>query len=161
MVVDADALNALADDHAPLERRRDQGFSLAVLTPHAGEYERIAHRPVGDDRLEAARRLARDTGAVVLLKGAGTVIARPDGTAVINRTDSGVLAAAGTGDVLTGMIGGLLAHRIEPFEAAAAGAWLHGKAAELAGTSNSLVASDLIVALPRTLSYAEEASEED
>jgi ADP-dependent NAD(P)H-hydrate dehydratase / NAD(P)H-hydrate epimerase len=160
IAIDADALNALADDRSFLETRRDRGLPLAVLTPHAGEYARIAGRPVGDDRLEAARELASSTGAVALLKGPGTVIAHPDGRAFINTTGgSGVLASAGTGDVLTGVIAGLLAHGVDPFMAAAAGAWLHGKAAQLAGTVSSLVASDLLAALPRTLLLADQGEE--
>jgi NAD(P)H-hydrate epimerase len=131
-----------------------------VLTPHTAEYERVAGRPVGDDRLAAARSLAAGTGAIVLLKGPGTVIAGANGEAVINTTGGALLATAGTGDVLTGMIGGLLAHHVDPFEATAAAAWIHGKAAEAAGTGNSLVASDLIAALPRTLSMLEDTSEE-
>jgi NAD(P)H-hydrate epimerase len=161
VVVDADALVAVGTDWSPFERRRDRGFAPAVLTPHAGEYERLAGKPVGDDRLEAARALARDAGAVVLLKGPGTVIAQPDGDATIDTTGTGILASAGTGDVLTGVIGGLLAHGCSPFRAASAGAWLHGTAAELAGTRDSLVASDLIAALPRTLAFADNASGED
>jgi NAD(P)H-hydrate epimerase len=161
MVVDADALNALAGDRTPLENRAAKDLPFAVLTPHAGEYERVAGRPVGDDRLEAAQSLAAETGAIVLLKGTGTVVAHPDGDTVVNPTDGGVLATAGTGDVLTGVIGGLLAHGTEPFLAAAGGAWLHGAAAEVAGTGDSLVASDLIGALPRTLVLLEAASEED
>jgi NAD(P)H-hydrate epimerase len=151
IVVDADGLAALGEDRTALEQRRDRGFPPAVLTPHAGEYARLAGTPVGDDRLEAARALARDTGAVVLLKGPGTVVAQPDGEAVINTTGGSALATAGTGDVLTGIVGGLLAHGCGPFEAASAGAWLHGTAAEQAGTGDALVASDLIAALPRTL----------
>jgi ADP-dependent NAD(P)H-hydrate dehydratase / NAD(P)H-hydrate epimerase len=160
IVVDADALVALGEDRGPLERRRANGHPAPVLTPHAGEYERLAGRPVGDDRLAAARALAHDTGAVVLLKGPGTVIAGPDGDAVVNTTGGAMLATAGTGDVLTGVIGGLLAHHCEPFRAAAAGAWLHGTAAEQAGTGDGLVASDLIAALPRTLWLLENGPEE-
>jgi NAD(P)H-hydrate epimerase len=160
IVVDADALVALGTDRVPFERRRAAGAPPAVLTPHAGEYERLAGNPVGDDRIEAARALARDTGAVVLLKGPGTVIAAPDGEAVINTTGGSALATAGTGDVLTGIIGGLLAHHCEPFAAASAGAWLHGTAAEQAATGDALVASDLIAALPRTLLLLENGPEE-
>jgi len=161
IVVDADGLNALASDRSALDARRTKGLPPAVLTPHAAEFERVAGKPVGDDRLGAARGLAAETGAVVLLKGPGTVIAQADGEAVVNTTDSGTLASAGTGDVLTGIIGGLLAHGTPPFRAAAAGAWLHGLAARLAGTGDSLVASDLIAALPRTLSNVENAAQED
>jgi NAD(P)H-hydrate epimerase len=153
-------LNALAGDRAALDARRANGLPAAVLTPHSAEYERVAGRPVGDDRLAAARSLAAETGAIVLLKGPGTVIAGANGEVVINTTGGALLATAGTGDVLTGMIGGLLAHLVDPFETTAAAAWIHGKAAEAAGTGNSLVASDLIAALPRTLSMLEDTSEE-
>jgi hydroxyethylthiazole kinase-like uncharacterized protein yjeF len=122
-----------------------------VLTPHAGEYARLAGEAVGDDRLGAARRLAAGTGAIVLLKGPGTVVAGADGTAVVNTTDGAALAAAGTGDVLTGIVAGLVASGAPPFVAAASAAWLHGRAATLAGTGDSLVASDLLDALPRSL----------
>jgi NAD(P)H-hydrate epimerase len=151
IVVDADGLNALAADPAPLRVRRAAHLPRAVLTPHAGEYERLAGRPVGTDRIEAARALARDTDTVVLLKGPGTVIAAPDGTAIVNATDSAALASAGTGDVLTGIIGGLLANGVEPFTAAYSGAYVHGRAALAAGTAPDLVATDLITALPPTL----------
>jgi NAD(P)H-hydrate epimerase len=162
IVVDADALNALAEDRAPLQTRRNRGLPTAVLTPHAGEYERLAGRPVGDDRIEAARSLARESGAVVLLKGPGTVIAEPDkGACVVNATDTPALATAGTGDVLTGIIGALLAHESPPRWAASCAAWLHGTAAAVAGTGDSLVASDLIGALPRTLALLSEVAEED
>ncbi|MCU1430268.1 MAG: yjeF-like protein hydroxyethylthiazole kinaserelated [Actinomycetia bacterium] len=172
LVVDADGLNALAADPSALERRRAAGLPPAVLTPHEGEYERLAGLRLepGYDRLEAARSLAERTGAVVLLKGPGTVVADPvGGECMINTTDIPALATAGTGDVLTGMIGGLLAAgvgaraggNVRPEWAAAAGAWLHGTAARLAGTGDSLVASDLIAALPRTLSVLAGASEEE
>lgn len=151
IVVDADALNALAEDSAPLRVRHAAGLPLAVLTPHAGEYERLAGEPVGEDRLAAARKLAARTNAVVLLKGPGTVIAHPHGDAVINRTDSPALATAGTGDVLTGIIAGLIADGAAPYLAAASGAYLHGLAARVADTAPDLVASDLIAALHPTL----------
>lgn len=151
IVVDADALNALATDTAPLRVRHAANFPRAVLTPHEGEYERLAGRPVGADRIEAARALARATESVVLLKGPGTVVAAPSGLTAVNPTDSAALASAGTGDVLTGIIGGLLAAGVQPFEAACTGAYVHGRAASAAGTGPGLVASDLITALPPTL----------
>jgi hydroxyethylthiazole kinase-like uncharacterized protein yjeF len=122
-----------------------------VLTPHAGEYERLAGEPVGADRVAAARSLARRADCVVLLKGAGTVIADPGGRAVVNPVDGPWLATAGSGDVLSGLIGGLLARGLDPFEAAAAGAFVHGLAAEVAGHTG-LLAGDLIDAVPATLS---------
>jgi NAD(P)H-hydrate epimerase len=151
VVIDADALTALATDMAPLRVRQAQRAPRAVLTPHAGEYERLAGHAVGSDRLAAARELADTTQAVVVLKGPGTVVAEPGGRAVINRTDSSALATAGTGDVLTGIIGGLLANGVEPFVAAVSGVYIHGRAATAAGTGPDLVAIDLIDALHRTL----------
>ena len=151
LVLDADGLNALAGDLAPIKGRSD----ATVLTPHEGEYKRIAGAEVGGDRLAAARSLAARAGAVVLLKGPATVVAQPDGRAAINPTGGPWLATAGTGDVLSGIIGGLLAGGEEPFLAASAGAWLHGRAADVAGHTG-LVAGDLIEALPATLRSLEE-----
>jgi len=151
IVVDADALNALAVDPSPLERRNAAGLPRAVLTPHGGEYARLAGEPVGLDRVASARALARRLGAIVLLKGPGTVSADPDGNAFINRTDTRVLATAGTGDVLTGVIAGLLASGADPLRAAAAGAYIHGLAARTAGTGDSLVATDVVATLASTL----------
>jgi len=151
LVVDADALNALGADPTPLQARRAAGRPPAILTPHAGEYARLAGAAVGPDRVEAARDLARRSDAIVLLKGPGTVIADPDGNAVINHTDLPALATAGTGDVLTGIIGGLLANGAAPFVAAATGAYVHGRAAYAAGTAPDLVATDLLGALHPTL----------
>ncbi len=146
LVLDADGLNALDGDLDTLRGRR----AATVLTPHAGEYARLAGQAPGADRVAAARRLARQSGCVVLLKGPGTVIADPAGRAVINPTGGPWLATAGTGDVLSGIIGGFLARGAEPFEAAAAGAFVHGRAADAAGHTG-LVAGDLIGALAPTL----------
>ena len=151
VVVDADGLNALADDPKALHERRLAGHPPAVLTPHAGEYARLAHRPVGADRVAAARDLAVELDAIVVLKGPGTVVAAANGRAVVNRTDSSALAAAGTGDVLTGIVAGLLAAGAPPFEAAATAVYVHGRAATLAATGDELVATDLIGALHPTL----------
>jgi hydroxyethylthiazole kinase-like uncharacterized protein yjeF len=165
VVIDADALNLLADDPAPFIRRHDRDYvpgdpstphpagprPMAVITPHDGEYARLAGHPVGDDRVAAARELASRLGVVVLLKGPATVVAHPHGHATINTTGGRQLATAGTGDVLTGIVAALLARGAPGFEAAAAAAWIHGRAAEEAGTAPGLVAGDLIEALPRTL----------
>jgi hydroxyethylthiazole kinase-like uncharacterized protein yjeF len=150
LVLDADGLNALAGDVGPLSART----APAVLTPHAGEYERLAGQKVGEDRLAAARGLADRAGAVVLLKGPGEVIAEPDGGAAINVTGGPWLATAGTGDVLSGIIGGFLARGTEPFWAAAGGAFTHGRAADVAGHTG-LVAGDLITALPAAIRSVE------
>ncbi|MDQ3945692.1 MAG: NAD(P)H-hydrate dehydratase [Actinomycetota bacterium] len=146
LVLDADGLNALAGDLDPLLTRSGP----AVLTPHAGEYERLAGEAVGDDRLGAARRLARRTRGVVVLKGSRTVVAAPNGQTAINLTGGPWLATAGTGDVLSGMVGALLARGMAPFEAAIAAVYLHGRAADAAGHAG-LLAGDLIDALPRVL----------
>jgi hydroxyethylthiazole kinase-like uncharacterized protein yjeF len=161
VVADADAFTAFAGDP-------DAFRGAAVLTPHAGEFARVfgsasdhrsggdpqagAQRPAGDgrpaeDRLAAARAAAARTGAVVLLKGADTIIAAPDGRAAINASAPPWLATAGAGDVLSGIIAGLLGQGMPAWEAAAAGAWLHGEAAVQAGPG--MVAEDLLSALPR------------
>ena len=142
VVADADVFSAFAGNPAALR-------GCAVLTPHAGEFARMFGAPSGNDRLGAAREAARLTGAVVLLKGPDTVIAAPDGRAAINASAPPWLATAGAGDVLSGLIAGLLAQGLAAWDAAAAGAWLHGEAARLAGPG--LVASDLPAALTHAL----------
>jgi NAD(P)H-hydrate epimerase len=146
VVIDADALHAVGDDPALLRIRA----APTILTPHEGEYASLRGGPPGPDRLAAARALAADTGAIVLLKGPGTVVATPDGTAWIAPSGGPWLATAGTGDVLTGVIAGLLARGVAPAHAAAAGAFVHGLAADAAGHTG-LMAGDLVAALPAVL----------
>jgi NAD(P)H-hydrate epimerase len=149
LVLDADGLNALRGDLAPLRVRHTMVEAPVVLTPHGGEYARLVGEPPGADRIAAARRLADATDAVVLLKGSGTVIAEPGpaGRVAVNPTGGPWLATAGTGDVLSGIVGGLLARGCDAFAAAAAGAWLHGRAADRAGHTG-MIAGDLIAAIP-------------
>jgi hydroxyethylthiazole kinase-like uncharacterized protein yjeF len=145
VVVDADALTACARQPRLLR-------GAAVLTPHGGEFARVFGEP-GPDRIAAVRAAAAETGAVVLLKGSDTIIAAPDGRVAINDTAPPTLATAGAGDVLAGLIGALLAQGMPAWEAACAGAWLHGKAATIAG--QGVIAEDLPPALPRAFALAE------
>lgn len=150
LVVDGDGLFALAwnaDGAATLLRRRS---APTVLTPHDGEYQLLTGaRPVAD-RIVAARRLAFDTGCVVLLKGPTTVVADPSGQAIVVTAGDERLATAGSGDVLAGIVGALLARQVPAFDAAAMGAWVHGTAARRCA-GEGFIASDLPAALPGLL----------
>lgn len=130
LVLDADGLNAIAAEPALLKRR----VAATIVTPHPGEAARLLGmeaREVNTDRIRAARAVSERTGAVVVLKGAATVTAAPDGRVIVNPTGGPLLGTGGTGDVLTGVIAGLLAQELPPLEAAALGAYLHGFAADL------------------------------
>jgi hydroxyethylthiazole kinase-like uncharacterized protein yjeF len=144
LVVDADGLNLLATD-ASLRQSLLQRQAVTVLTPHPLEAARLlatsAHA-VQADRIGAARRLAAEYRAIVVLKGAGSVIARPDGRATINPTGSPALATAGTGDVLAGMLGALIAQCFDGWQAVLAATWLHGAAVHGLGDIG-LVAGDV------------------
>ncbi len=152
MVLDADGLNALRGDLSSLQERHTVRSAPTVLTPHDGEYTRLVGEAPGVDRIDAARRLATAAGAVVLLKGSATVIAEPGpgGRTAVNTTGGPWLATAGTGDVLAGIVGAFLARGMGAFEAAAAGAWVHGRAADSAGHTG-MVAGDLVAAIPAAL----------
>ncbi|MCR9269704.1 MAG: NAD(P)H-hydrate dehydratase [Hyphomonadaceae bacterium] len=139
IILDADAIRLLAE--VPSR-------SNTIVTPHEGEFTRY-FGPLRANRKAAAQRAAADFNCVVVLKGPETIIASPDGETVINVTASPYLAKAGTGDVLAGMIAGLVAQGMPPFDAACAGVWLHGKAGQDIGIG--LIPQDLIQTLPTLL----------
>jgi hydroxyethylthiazole kinase-like uncharacterized protein yjeF len=150
LVVDADALTVFREDPASLFQALD---ARDVLTPHPGEFERVFPGLLGasPERISAARRASQQAGAVVLLKGPDTVIAAPDGRAAVNLNGSPWLATAGSGDVLAGFIGGLMAQGMPAFEAACAGAWAHAAAGGAFGPG--LIAEDLPEAVPEVLEH--------
>jgi hydroxyethylthiazole kinase-like uncharacterized protein yjeF len=157
-VLDADALSVFRDDPQELFSVLDRDD---VLTPHAGEFERVfpgllASEP---EKVSAVRAAAARAQAIVLLKGPDTVIASPDGRAAINLNGSRWLATAGSGDVLSGFIGGLIAQGMDSFEAACAAVWVHAACAD--GFGPGLISEDLPGLAPAVLKglYARVAHE--
>lgn len=153
--LDADALSVFQDAPEDLFSALHEN---SILTPHEGEFARLFDI-AGEDKIARTRKAAVRSGAVILLKGADTVIAAPDGRAVINTNAPAFLATAGAGDVLAGIITGLLAQHMPSFEAAAAGAWLHGAAAQKCG--RGLVAEDLAEQLPAVLKELDKTAPSD
>jgi hydroxyethylthiazole kinase-like uncharacterized protein yjeF len=146
VLVDADALTLAAAEPALVRARS----APTVLTPHDREFARFGFE-VGTDRMGAARRLAADLGCVVLLKGDATVVADADGRVFVNATGTPWLATAGTGDVLSGIAGALLATGMPAVEAAAVAAHLHGRTGQLAAERGPLLAGDLVRSLPEAI----------
>ncbi len=153
LLIDADGLNALSENLDTLSARV-QAHTPWILTPHPGEMARLTNsdtKTIQNDRESVAIAFAKTYEVVLVLKGAGTLVAGPDGRCACNTTGNQGLASGGTGDVLSGIIGGLLAQNMPPFDAACIGVYLHGLAADLAiqgKSARSLIASDVIEAMP-------------
>lgn len=148
VVLDADGINMIAAHKDILRERHD----CTILTPHPGEFSRIWHAS-GEDRIAEATAFAREFGCILLLKGHETVITDGE-TVYINPTGNPGMATGGSGDVLSGMIGGLLGQGIPALEAAACAAWLHGRAGDLCAENLGMYAmlpSDMLQVLPRLM----------
>jgi len=157
MVLDADGINALSGAPEMIENYR----SDLIITPHPGELARLIGTPIADilkDRLNAVRQLAQQWGKIIVLKGGPTVIAAPDGNLYINSTGNPGMATGGSGDVLTGIIAGLLAQKLSPLDAALVGVYLHGRAGDLAAEDLSqpgMIAGDISYYLPAAIKELE------
>ena len=153
LVLDADGLNMISDDISVITERK----APTIMTPHPGEMARLTGKSVVEiqaDRLGAAEALAKATGAVVALKGAGTIVAGPEGPPRINLTGNHGLAKGGSGDVLAGMIVGLLAQGCASMAAAEIAVWLHGRCADIYAEANdprTMIPTDIVGLIPRAL----------
>jgi NAD(P)H-hydrate epimerase len=159
-VIDADALNILAAKPVLLEKLARQGERTLVLTPHPGEMARLAAIPTAEvqaNRLEVARDFVRRSGATLVLKGARTLVAHPDGRVAVNTTGNPGMAKGGSGDLLTGLVAGLLAqYPSDPGRAVEAAVFLHGLAADLAvraANEHTLLATDSLPQFSRAFRF--------
>ncbi|MBQ6000964.1 MAG: NAD(P)H-hydrate dehydratase [Clostridia bacterium] len=159
LVIDADGLNLLAQNLSLLQARQSK---VTILTPHDGEFSRLGGDLSSDDRLGAARDFARHHGVILILKGRGTLVAQPNGSAFVNTTGNSGMAKGGSGDALSGILLALLGQHLPPEKAAAAAVWLHGHAGDLAAAEKGeygMLPRDLIAALPQAFrSVSETAS---
>ena len=157
MVVDADGLNAIASSLRTLRTAASEKGRIIILTPHPGEMARLLGKSikfVQKERKYIAKSFANEYNCIVVLKGNKSVVAAPGKKNYINHTGNPGMATAGSGDVLTGMIAGLLGQQLEPFQAAQYGVYLHGLSADLAAkekTQISLIASDIIEKIPEAI----------
>lgn len=155
LIIDADALNIVSQDLKILRKLKTD----FILTPHPGELSRLTNLPIekiNEERIDIAGNYAKEFGGILILKGAPTIIATPDGEIYLNPTGNSGLATAGSGDVLVGMIGGFLAQGLTPISSTISGVFLHGLAADLFVKEHneySLIAGDLIDWIPKALNY--------
>ncbi|HPU00963.1 MAG: NAD(P)H-hydrate dehydratase [Firmicutes bacterium] len=159
LVLDAGALGALALlPEGEREKLLREASQPPLLTPHPGEMARLVRQPLGEvqqARPQMARLKAREWNSIIVLKGAGTVVASPGGELYFNPTGGPALATAGTGDLLTGLIASLIAQGMPPFGAAVAGAYIHGLAGDLLPEGRSAIASDILARFPEAFQYLE------
>jgi NAD(P)H-hydrate epimerase len=157
IVIDADALNILAQDLNLLAKKSVQVKENIILTPHPGELARLIKQDIAfiqKNRIAVAKKTAQELGCILVLKGDKTVITHPSGKTLVNPTGNPGMASGGMGDVLTGLIAGLAAQKITPWQAAVLGVYIHGLAGDLAAKDKgepSLIASDLVEQLPYAL----------
>ncbi|MCX5693336.1 MAG: NAD(P)H-hydrate dehydratase [Candidatus Omnitrophica bacterium] len=158
MVLDADALNAISRSTSILKKIK----SNYVVTPHPGEMSRLINKSleyIKNNRLIVAKQFSHDYNAVIVLKGAGTIVAGPDGKYYINTTGNPGMATAGSGDVLTGIIAGFLGQRLDMFNAARLGVYVHGLAGDLAAKDKGetgLIAGDILEKIPYAIKQVQQ-----
>ncbi|MFC1570354.1 NAD(P)H-hydrate dehydratase [Candidatus Omnitrophota bacterium] len=156
VVLDADGLNALEGKTALIKKRKQ----VTVITPHPGEMSRLIKKDVAfiqKQRVEVAKKAAKDLGVIVCLKGHRTVVANPEGQVYVNDTGNSGMATGGTGDVLTGMIASFVGQGVEAYSAAVSAVYLHGLAGDVAAERKgafSMIASDLLDTLPEAFDKA-------